>query len=114
MLVLLITFFGKEIARYRGEVADIAKCDNPVLPEGVVRIKFERDGKPFSRLFPKERIGVVQAAFPSAQIEYTMYSIGALNISRIRYVGPSREELLNQPVDFLSEEELRSLENDTE
>lgn len=109
-IVQLITRFGKEIGRYRGQVIEIGPIDS-ALPDGIVRVKFEEGGKKFLRTFPKERVAAIRAVFLGAEIEYALYGLDSLTVSTLQYVGPSAEELMKRKPEALSDADMRTLED---
>lgn len=105
-LAWILHALGTEIAKYHGTVIEVGVPTD----DGAV-IELAKPGEePIRRVFPCKRLAATQAAFPTALVEYAMFDLGAVSLSILRYVGPSREELLNQPLDTLSEEEIRALE----
>jgi hypothetical protein len=104
VLILLARLIGQEIAKYQGEVLDAS------YPGGDVQIGFNWEGKRFTRVFPKERVEAIKAAFETAKVQYIVYELGAVRISILRYIGPSYEELRKEEMVTLSEEELKILD----
>lgn len=99
----------KLVAQYKGEVIDTLMRNNPYgarvhfkLPSNQERIQ----------VFPKRRLEAIGAAFETAEIEYSVYEIGANSLSVLRYIGPPPEELLNKPFAELSDEVLEELEKE--
>ena len=88
-----------------GEVREIMETDKKA------RIAFKTDDGSLVRVFPLERLQKADAAFPTALVRYEIYESGPYSLTVMRYAGPPKEELLKQPFDRLSEEELRTLES---
>lgn len=105
-LELYNRFFGdndtlETLDAYRGEVVEIG-------PEGykeAARVHLTSEmGHVCDRYFPTLRLEKENAAFTSAKIAYEMFRVGATNVSKLSYTGPSREELLAKGPEILSDE----------
>ncbi len=105
-LTWTLNALGTEIATYRGKVIEVGV---PPDDEAIIELA-KPGGEPIRRVFPRKRLAATRAAFPTAKVEYATFDLGAVSVSILRYVGPSRKKLLHEPLDRLSEEKLRALE----
>lgn len=92
------------VRRYQGEVEETELHDRP----GEAAIIFEGTSR---RWFPLSQLEAIGAAFPTAQVEHSVYAAGSLFISELRYIGPSREELVDEAFEELAREEIADLED---
>ena len=87
------------------------------LPPGVskeeeeeARIVFRKEDQPFVRIFPAERLKQADADFELAKVKYEIYALAEKNISVLRYIGPSNEELLKETQSSISDEDVEELD----
>jgi hypothetical protein len=99
-----------ETARYRGEVDDQTEDGNGVI------ILFRTGGGLMTRKFPKKRVEAIGANFPTALVEFVIFACGATTLTKLIYVGKPKTELqkdlLEEPWDELSDEDVRLLNTD--
>ena len=110
------SFFGdidalELIGSYEGEVEDIfpiVGADNE--EQRGARMVFRKGDRSFVRVFPVERLERIDAAFLLAKVQYRIYALAERNISVLKYVGASTDELLAGPLSYLPDEDLEELD----
>jgi len=100
----------KPVNSYQGIVEDI--LDDEVL----IGFRDPISQKRFIKKFPRERLASVKmpdgsgADFVLAEVQYDIYSLGPYNITVLRYVGKSTEELLTESESSIREEDVAVLD----
>ncbi len=92
------------VRSYSGEVADVGEIWS--------HVKLEHAGGCRYKQFTTDRLSSIDAAFVTARVSYEIYAYGPYWLTHLRYVGKSRSELLEEPLDSLSEEDIKVLESE--
>lgn len=108
VLVFYVELAGYPVRKHLGKVLEIDVPDNP----DSIEIMFTNGDESYCRVLPKKMVEAVGAAFETAQVEYRIYEVGAVRLLVLRYVGPTREQLLSQPICSLTEEQIRELDGE--
>lgn len=88
----------------------VIKISPPQDSDQDVYICFEEEGGEKVRILPKEQLEAADADFPDAEVERTVYLLGPAQLIVLRRIGPSREELLQSDMHFLTSNELAELD----
>ena len=95
------------LGSYKGHVAEIGP---PTDLNGAAFVRFRDSERQFVRVFPRYRLEAAGADFPDAEVNYSVYEMGAVGITVLRQVGPDADALLGEDFLPLSEEALGELD----
>jgi CheY-like chemotaxis protein len=94
---------------YRG-IGTVEDIDYPGPGQAIVLFKSLCGRANVRRVFPIDRLAEAGCNKPGALLEYAIWGIKAVRISRIRNISPTHNEIVRQDWIEISEEELKELD----
>lgn len=104
----------REVASYGGRVGEVGVEGDP----GAIQIVFtDQEGEKFSRIFPRQRLEDIGAAFRGARVRYTMYDagrtwVGSVSLAVMECIGLEQEDLPSRGLQWPTEADLLAHEKE--